>query len=353
MLAALVLLGGCAKWVPPTLQPDNVVPYTTEDGWEIDLRHYPGEGPPVLLVHGMGANHYNWDYREEVSLAYYLQQEGWDVWVPELRGDPGSRPPSKRAPKQFTFDDHALQDIPAALDVVQAITGEEQIYWVGHSMGGMLLYTALSRYPERIRAGVAVCSPTEFESLTGLHRKLRGLGWAMKGRGRIKSRFFASLGAPLGRANPLYGRLANRDNLEWPVANGMSRYALVDLPKPVVHQVTTWLKSGELLTVEGEPWLVPADVPILVMGGSVDRVVPEPNVAAACDLFPNCTYRQLGVEGGFSVDYGHIDPVMGRTARTEVYPVIEAFLSEHVDQGDGAVSHSPCSASSWWKTTRT
>lgn len=326
----LLVLLACAAHLPPTMSPEEVVTYETADGWRADVRHYPGEGPPVLLVHGMGANHYNWDYREEVSLAHHLQERGWDVWIPELRGDPGSRAPSRRARRSISFDGYARHDVPAAVDAVLAVTGEEQLYWVGHSMGGMLLYTTLSQRPEKVAAGVAVCSPVEFEALLGIHRKLARLGWAFRGRGRIEADGPARLATGiLGRANPLYRRLANPDNLEWPVVNGLARHALVDLPRRVAWQASDWLRSGELRTVEGEPWIASADVPLLVLGGAVDRVVPAPNVAAACEVFPDCTYRLLGTEGGFTTDYGHVDPVVGRTARSEVYPVITTFLEAH------------------------
>jgi hypothetical protein len=45
-------------------------------------------------------------------------------------------------------------------------------------------------------------------------------------------------------------------------------------------------------------------------------------------VFPDCTYRLLAVSEGFSVDYGHIDPVVGLTAREEVYPLVTGFLVE-------------------------
>lgn len=334
MLRMLLLglsLVGCAKTVPPTLAPDRVITAETADGWSLDVRHYPGPGPVAFLVHGMGANHYNFDYREEVSLAWWLQQRGWDVWVPELRGDPGSRAPSKRDLRDITFDDYARYDVPAALDAVLAETGAEQVYWVGHSMGGMLLYTTLAQRPEAVAAGVAISSPADFDTLLKLHKSLRGTGFLMRGRGRIPAAGLAKATVGLGRANPLYGRLANRDNLDFPVANGMAKVALTPLPRPVAFQATTWLKSSDLLATDGSKWLPDRgpDVPILVLGGAVDKIVPAANVAAACDVFPECEYRLMGVEGGFSTDYGHVDPVVGRTAAAEIYPVVEAFLAEH------------------------
>ena len=61
--------------------PERVVSVRTEDGWELPMRAYPAEKgvegrPPVLLVHGMSANHYNFDHEERVSLAVALQKKG-------------------------------------------------------------------------------------------------------------------------------------------------------------------------------------------------------------------------------------------------------------------------------------
>ena len=62
----------------------------TRDGWRIALYHYPAAShryeTPILLCHGLGANRFNFDLGPEVSLARYLQQEGFDVWSIDLRG---------------------------------------------------------------------------------------------------------------------------------------------------------------------------------------------------------------------------------------------------------------------------
>jgi hypothetical protein len=135
---------------------------------------------------------------------------------------------------------------------------------------------------------------------------------------------------PLGRTNPLYGRLANRENLDWPVTRGMARHALVNLSKPLARQALGWARSGELLRLDGSPWVVPAEVPLLVLGAPLDRVVAEPDVRAACDVYPNCEYRVLSRAAGFTADYGHVDPVIGYEARAEIYPLVSTFLADHL-----------------------
>jgi len=309
--------------------PDEVRAVATDDGWQVGVRRYPAEGPPVLLVHGMGANHYNWDYRPEVSLAHDLQQHGWDVWIADLRGDPGTVGPTETAHLEFGFTEHARRDLPVIVDTILAETGAASLAWVGHSMGGMLLYTALSAYPEKIHAGVAVCSPATFSGDELMTRAARALGIGTAESGRIPSRTWARMSTPLRRTNPFYGRLANRDNLDWAVTFGMAQHGLVDLPVPMIGEGLRWLETGEFIDRQGAPWIEPAHVPLLVFGASKDRVVPEPDVAAACSIYPDCTYRLLGTAGGFSVEYGHIDPVLGLTAPEEVYPVIRDFLEQH------------------------
>lgn len=323
-----LVAAGCVHAVPPTMVPDEVVPVVTADGWTNPLRHYPGTRGPVLLVHGMGANHYNWDFREEVSLAAWLRDRGWDVWVVELRGDPGSTAPDAEAGRRYTFDDHATLDLPAAVDAVRARTGAERVYWVGHSMGGMLLYTALEQYPEKIAAGVAVASPAALVERDPVYGLAHALRFVVKGDGMLPVKGIARATLPLGRHNPLYGRIANRRNLDPRVANGLARVALQDLPRPMARQALGWMEAGEVTRVDGTPWFDGADVgvPLLVLGAERDHVAPAANVAAACERFADCWYVHLSVEEGFAVDYGHVDPLLGRTARTEVFPLISQWL---------------------------
>lgn len=310
------------------MHPAEIVEVPTEDGWRLDLRHYPGEGPPVMLVHGMGANHYNWDYAEEISLAHSLSEQGWDVWVPELRGDPGSRAPSKREGRNFSFDDHARFDLPAHTDAVLQAAGADQLYWVGHSMGGMLLYTAARDYPDKLAAGVAICSPVTLEHPNGLHKLARGFGWAVGGRGMLRQKgIVRALGG--GRAVPIWGVLANRDNVDWSLGKGLARTALVDLPRPMAKQAIGWMRSRQVVDLDGNSWIPEqSDVPMLAFGGAVDRVVPPDNVAPVCEVFSDCSYHLLGEETGFETDYGHIDPVMTPQGAREVFPLVLDWLEE-------------------------
>jgi pimeloyl-ACP methyl ester carboxylesterase len=255
-----------------------------------------------------------------------------DVWVPDLRGDPGTVPPSRRAGREWTFDDHATRDVPAVLDGVLAATARETVGWVGHSMGGMLLYTTLTLRPEAIAAGVAVCSPATLTELSPLERVGAKVARPfVAGPGRLPVRAMGRLSLALGvRRNPLVRQLAEVDDVDPGLVSGLARLALADIPRPMARQVLAWARTGTITDAGGAPWVRPSAVPLLVMGASRDQVVPEPDAAAACAVHTDCTYRRLGTSDGFSTEFGHIDPVLGRRSRSEVYPVIAAFLDERL-----------------------
>lgn len=333
-LLALASISGCALRKPPDLVPAAELRWQSADGWHGTVRHYPGEGPPVLLVHGMGANHYNWDYRAEVSFAAWLAARGWDVWVPTLRGERGTSPPDRKTGKSWSFDQHALLDLPAVLDVVREATGEPQVLWVGHSMGGMLLYAALSRYPERVRAGVAIASPARFTALSPLKRALRRGGRLVGSRGRLQLDELVTLASPLGRYAPGLSRISLRQNMDPALARGLLVHGIEDLPRAMVQQVVTWLRAGELVMADGRtPWLTPpaTPVPLLVLAGDRDWIAPAEDVTWACAVLPACEARVLGPESGMPRSYGHVDMVVGRDAAAEVYPELERWLRARLE----------------------
>ena len=272
----------------------------------------------------MSANHYNWDYRPEVSLANYLQARGYDVWIPGLRGDRGSVLRADAQP--FDFDDYARLDMPAAVDAVLEITGQERLGWVGHSMGGMLLYSALTQYPDKVSVGVAISSPATFQARQATHHFGLVSGSLLVGEGDLKNSRSARIGARTPH-NALWTKaFLNPDNVDWAVMDGMAEVAIEDTPKALSRQSTLWLKTGRFVDTEGKDWVEPREVPLLVFGGADDHIVSWQDARAACSIYPDCTFVLLSEDEGFAADYGHLDAVLGLHVQTEVYPLVEAHL---------------------------
>lgn len=316
--------------------PERVISVRSEDGWELPIREYPAEKevagrPPVLLVHGMSANHYNFDHEERYSLAVALQKKGWNVWVPELRGDPGAVPPrgmSIRDATNYGFDDHARRDIPAILDGLRRWTGHQKFAWVGHSMGGILLYATLREQPGSIAAGVAVAAPATARHLFPYQKKAEHYAFLLGGRGRLPGSAMFSLLRPFGPRNMFVRVVANPDNMEWPYGWELAREALVPLSKKLARDSVRWMKAGEIVDESGRSYLAPATVPMLTMGGTADHLVPWMDVKTACDYFQPCRFEKLG-KPKYRADYGHIDAMISPSASYEIFPMIEAFLAEN------------------------
>lgn len=122
--------------------------------------------PPVLLQHGLMDSSSGWmintitgriDDEDDRNLAFALAKRGYDVWMGNYRGNTYSKNHttfSTRDPEfwKFTFDNHALQDLPAQIAHVQKVTNYDQIAYVGFSQGTLTMFELLSFKPEVAKA---------------------------------------------------------------------------------------------------------------------------------------------------------------------------------------------------------
>jgi pimeloyl-ACP methyl ester carboxylesterase len=319
----------------------------SEDGWRIALYRYPPTPKryetPVLLCHGLGANRFNFDLGPEVSLARYLQQEGFDVWSVDLRGRGRSRKSARgdahpRAP--HVFDDYVRQDAVAAIGHVLGQTGASQVHWIGHSMGGLVLYGVLQGEEARyIASGVTIASPGTFAQAPRIPLVYL-LSHALRFVPRIHLAVLAAGSAPLVARIRLPGEdlFVNRNNVEVPVMDRALCYLVSDISGGEISQILDWMKSREFRTHDGrhsyEACLHNVRQPLFLIAGAKDLLVPPMSVEAAYnriasdkkDLFI------LGREQGQEEDYGHGDLLIGKNCTREVFPRIRKWL-ESVESG--------------------
>lgn len=319
MLLFLASLWGCRHVIiEPSMVPTKTVVATTTDGYGLNVRRYQAAGPPVLLVHGLATNHYCFDYATEISLAASLQASGFDVWVTDLRGDETSTSPFDIAVDSQSYDDFLAFDVPAILDLVLSETGEESLYWVGHSLGGMLLLGALPEYGHQLRAGVTLSSALSFAEPSRVAKAAKRIGWSTNNPA-IPMTWFGKRTLWMGKRNPVLPIVAVYDNLPEPLIGGLVHYALVDVSSALAHQTTTWLRAGDLTKESGDTVWRQSDTPLLMLGASKDKIVSSADVATTCGQYVNCTYEN--VEG-----FGHIDIILGESAKALVYPTVVDFL---------------------------
>jgi len=312
---------------------------TTEDGWRIPLRRYPGPGQPVLLVHGMGANSHNFDLNRRWSLARYLAGEGFDSWVVELRGRGATRPPPGGR-TDWDFEDFLHRDLAAAVELVQQVR-RQPLHWIGHSMGGMLgVAWACCRPQEVIRSLVLFGTPLGFEPGQWA---LRLWGWMVQVHRVLPTLDQESLGR---RLLPLMSRnrkaldfflryLANPENIADEVAVEIFEKLVTNESPGIILQFSDWVRCGQIRSADrsysytDNIWRVRR--PIMFVSGRHDRMAPprvlerfRPRLGS-----PEVVQRLLSAENGFSTDYGHGDLVLGRRAPEEVYPLVAEWLRSH------------------------
>ncbi|KAM9462150.1 gastric triacylglycerol lipase [Clarias gariepinus] len=135
----------------------------TEDGYILSVNRIPhgiqrkfqqAPKPVVFLQHGLLAAGSNWVTNlPNTSLGFLLADAGFDVWLGNSRGNTWSRKhvhfrPDQKEYWQFSHDEMAKKDLPAVINFITKTTGQEQIFYVGHSQGTTIAFMAFSTMPE-------------------------------------------------------------------------------------------------------------------------------------------------------------------------------------------------------------
>jgi pimeloyl-ACP methyl ester carboxylesterase len=317
----------------------------TTDGWRIALHRLPHRytaptAEPILLCHGLGANRFNLDAPGDLSLAQWLWKQGHDCWVVELRGAGYSSRPSRSNDLEWswTFQDYVEKDIPTALDVIQRVTGRSKVHWIGHSMGGMIAYAFLvGPLAHRIRSLVTIGSPTFSRLDNPFLDKVLGLRSLIK---RLKKLPYEGSGAALIPAMPLFketvGRLfgnprnmRNRDLIQ------AIRLIPSNLPTSLVMQFADWYEGDGFTDGDGQlsyfDEFGSIKVPTQLIVGPADILSPPEDIESILHQIGSEDKELclLSAANGCRYDYGHIDPVFGRWAMTEVWPHIARWVGDH------------------------
>jgi pimeloyl-ACP methyl ester carboxylesterase len=135
------------------------------------------------MVHGYTQNRRAWNVGEFVKNMLYF---GADLYLLELRGHGKSgikaqqrvarregRPLPRDIDYQWDLDSYLLDDLPAAVQVVKRVSGRRQIFYCGHSLGGILGYAYATLFDD-LMGLITIGSPSDFARMPIW---LRMIGW--------------------------------------------------------------------------------------------------------------------------------------------------------------------------------
>jgi pimeloyl-ACP methyl ester carboxylesterase len=330
---------------------------TASDGFPLAMEHLASStarcATPVVLCHGLGGNRFNFDLDERHSLAAYLEDQGFDVWLVELRGHGRS----KQAPVQdWNFDDHVEKDVPALVKAISERCRETPVVWVGHSLGGMVAYCLLARHPdlnESFAGLVTLGSPGDiggpfpFIQRAAVSLSLRWLGHkpTVQASGAA-ALLFSPAARRIGLHRMVWVHWLNPDNMDAEVIRKTVLLGLEGLSVGTLLQWAASMRGAGLLAVsDGFDYcagLAAIRIPILLISGVVDRLAPPDRILPVWERVgsPDKRLRAFGRRGfelrpgsdrlecNDAIDYGHEDLLLGEAAARDVFPYIAAWLRE-------------------------
>jgi pimeloyl-ACP methyl ester carboxylesterase len=140
------------------MPPAEVHSVPTSDGAEVKLTRYRfGDKGPLVLAPGYGnAAHAFAIETVDQNWVQYLGEHGYDVWLFDYRASPELA----ASHTQFTVDDIAMRDWPAAIETVRRESGQDSVQAMGHCVGGLSLFMAIGGGMEGLRSAT-------FSSLAG------------------------------------------------------------------------------------------------------------------------------------------------------------------------------------------
>lgn len=149
--------------------------FIDDNDHRLHLRHiYKQPGcVPVLMVHGIVENGLIFYTEKGKGFACYLAEQGFDVYVLDLRGR-GKSTPAINAESDHGQYEAITNDIPLAIEHVYKAAGQ-RMHLVSHSWGGILAASCMARHEEvllKVRSNLCFGSKRRV-TVTGFEKFLK------------------------------------------------------------------------------------------------------------------------------------------------------------------------------------
>jgi polyhydroxyalkanoate synthase subunit PhaC len=294
------------------------------DGRLMVVRKEPLRGAPlgdVVLVHGFAQNRYSW-HSSSRSMSAWLVKRGYRTHSVEMRGHGLSR--AGPAPERFSdYVDDAVR-LAEAIDV--------PAFWIGHSLGGAVSYAAATRTP--MRGVVGIGALFRFAQANRSLNALCRISNLLKGR-----QVLGGLSVRTRLAGQLLGRLYGISDIAG-YAFPISGWAPGSIEPEILAErlergfdwtslhvwldMARWGATGEFEYEEA--WRA-TQVPVLVISGDLDHLMPPEDARVAFDLAHGPDKTLLPLDPWTTgLHWGHLDLILGKDAPRWVWAPIGAWL---------------------------
>lgn len=235
------------------------------DGWTIRY-HQSGQGPHLVLVHGLGANLICWRWIVKHFTASFT------VTALDL---PGYGQSSKQPGVGYGLDDQAER-----LEKILSALGISHSYLVGNSMGGNIVMWFSLRFPEKAKA-LCVIAPASSPQLVPLN--FENFSWLAKPASHFLNKMAVKM---------IHHRTVSRRNL----VDDLRLDETLAIYKRQDEAVRIFLKGTSLIR---DPRLSQSlhkiTTPLLILWGSKDRLVNRRVIDALEAALPQAeSYVHIG-----------------------------------------------------------
>lgn len=346
---------------PLDLPVPEIYDVKTADGITLRLTRYPvDEGKkakgPLLALHGMGVSSriYLMDTIQE-SMAEYLHKNDYDLWLMDWRLSTDLQ----YAAKVQNLDVIAQNDFEPAVDKILEITKSKDVLALVHCVGSLTFFMTLGlgKLKGKIRAIAA--SSVMFNPIPGTYKYYQAkfhLTGALEALGihnvnpSLDQGVFNKItgwqnliatgthekcdSAVCHRITFMYGLLWQHEMLNTATHNILNEHfgpGSVD----VFDQISKFVRHGHLVDDKDKEVYMPnmaeilKDIPIFVLSGEKNATwIPESTEKSFNYLAEKNGPKNI--ERYVAPGYGHLDPIFGKNAYKDTFPVFLKFLEKHV-----------------------
>ena len=251
------------------------------DEWEIELHGHrviyriAGDGPPVVLIHGMVNSSRHW---EEVALRL---ADRYTVVAPDLLGHGDSA---------AVRGDYSLGAHACSIRDLLTTIGIERATVVGHSLGGGISMQFFYQFPQRVERLALISSGGLGHEVSPMLRgaALPGAAtgiWLVANR-RVRSALERAGGRMRERGSRKGVYLEAVARAMRPLQDAAARRAFVQTLRSVIDVRGQHVSAIDRLYLLGE-------LPTLIVWGGRDNTIPMEHGLAAHELIPNSRFVTL------------------------------------------------------------